>query len=91
MKNTFLATAAVALATLAAPALAWEGKVVQCYDKEWVPPTYKSKDKLHKPAKEVWEHRGDQVVLVRYAPVYIRKNVLVREGMWVKVPAACRN
>lgn len=90
MKKTIMAAAAVALTSIAAPALAWEGQVIQCYDKEWVPAVYKSKDKLHKPAKEVWEHRGDQVVLVRYAPVYIRSNHLVREGMWVKVPAACR-
>ena len=43
MKTTILAAAAV-LVSFAAPAMAWEGKVVACYDSVWVP----AKTETHK-------------------------------------------
>ena len=37
MKTTILAAAAI-LVSLTVPAIAWEGKVVACYDRVWVLP-----------------------------------------------------
>lgn len=84
-------SAAVVLASLAAPALAWEGKVVACYDSVWVPDQYTTTKHLHSKARTAWEHRGDQLVKVYYAPVYIEKRTLSQKGHYLKRKAPCRN
>lgn len=84
-------TAAVVLASFAAPAMAWEGQVVACYDSVYVPPQYKTHKKLHSGAHTKWEHRGNQMVEVYYAPVYIESRVQVSKGYYLKRKAACRN
>jgi hypothetical protein len=88
MKTT-LTAAALVLASFAAPAMAWEGKVVACYDKAWVPDVYKTHKKLHTPARTTWEHRGKQLVEVYYPAIYIEHKHLVAKGHYLKVPAAC--
>ena len=40
MKTAIIAAAVVAATGFAAPAFAWEGKVIACYNKAWVAPTY---------------------------------------------------
>jgi hypothetical protein len=90
MKSTLIA-ASIILASFAAPAMAWEGKVVACYNSVWVPAEYKTSKKLHSGAHTEWEHRGKQLVEVYYAPVYIQTNHLVRNGHYLKVKAACNN
>lgn len=87
--KTILA-AAVALSALAAPAMAWEGKVVACYDKVWVPDEYTVTKKLHSKAETKWEHRGDQLVEVYYAPMYLEMKTLKTPGHYIKRKAACR-
>lgn len=90
MKTKIIAAAALMM-TFAAPAMAWEGKVVACYDSQWVPAKYKATKHLHSKAHTKWEHRGDQLVEVYYAPVYIEKKTKVSSGHYVKRKAACRN
>jgi hypothetical protein len=46
MKTTILVAAAV-LVSFAAPAMAWEGKVVACYDSVWVPAKTETHKNLH--------------------------------------------
>lgn len=89
MKKTLIAAAAV-MVSFAAPAMAWEGKVVACYDKIWVPAEYKTSKTLHMASRTTWEHRGDQMVEVYYPPMYMEHKHLVREGHYVKRKAACR-
>ena len=55
MKTTTL-TAAAFLVSFAAPAMAWEGKVVACYDSVWVPAKTETHKKLH-PALTPEEQR----------------------------------
>lgn len=88
MKTTLLAAATV-LVSFAAPAMAWEGKVIQCFDKVWVAAEYKVSKKLHTPAYTKWEHRGDQLAEVYYAAIYLEQKHLVRAGHYLKVKAAC--
>lgn len=87
--KSIIATAAAAVVLSATSALAWEGKVVACYDKVWVQPDAVCHKKPHKPAKTVWEHRGDQLVEVYYAPVY-KEICSQKPGYWLKRKAACR-
>ncbi|MEL6609352.1 MAG: hypothetical protein AAFO58_05805 [Pseudomonadota bacterium] len=89
MFKTISAAAAVVVA-FAAPAAAWEGHVVACYDKIWVPAEYKTSKTLHTKARTAWEHRGDQLVEVYYPPMYLEHKTLVKEGHYVKRKAACR-
>ena len=89
--KTKLIAAAVVLTSFAAPAMAWEGQVVACYDSVWVPAQYKTSKKLHSGAHTKWEHRGDQLVEVYYAPVYIEHRHQVSKGYYLKRKAACRN
>jgi len=71
MKTTILAAAAV-LVSFASPGMAWEGKVVACYDSVWVPAKTETHKNLHSAAHIKWEHRGGQLVEVYYAPAYIQ-------------------
>jgi len=81
MKTTIIAAAA-AVISFAAPAMAWEGRVVACYDSTWVPDEYEVHKTLHSAAHTKWEHRGKQLVEVYYAPVY--EEVLVPATYTVK-------
>jgi hypothetical protein len=89
--NMKLVSAAVVLASFAAPAMAWEGQVVACYDSVWVPDQYQTSKVLHSKARTAWEHRGKQLVEVYYAPVYIEKRTLARKGHYLKRKAACKH
>ena len=84
-----LISAAALVTCFAAPAMAWEGRVVACYNKVWVEAEYKVTKHLHTKAETKWEHRGDQLVEVYYAPMYIEKKTLVTPGHYVKRKAAC--
>lgn len=88
MKTITLA-AALALASLAAPAMAWEGKTVACFNKEWVPPTYSSKKTLIKEAKELYEHKNGRIELVRYPAVYRVDYSAKSEGHFVMKKVSC--
>lgn len=88
MKNKILIAAAAMC--LAAPAMAWEGKVVACYGKVWSPATYSTKEVLVKKAKTKWEHRNGQLVKVDYAPVYKEVKTLKHPGHWIMREEACK-
>jgi hypothetical protein len=90
MKTKIIA-AAMLMVSFAAPAMAWEGQVVACYDSVWVPPQHKTTKHLHSAAHTKWEHRGNQMVEVYYAPVYIEKRTQSSKGYYLKRKAACRN
>lgn len=89
MKKTLLAAAAATVA-LSAPAFAWEGKKVACYDKVWQDPVYQYTQELEYPAKMKWEHVNGQMVEMHYAPIYMQKKTMVRGGRYVLVKAACK-
>ena len=57
MKKT-LVSAVVAAIAFAAPAMAWEGKTVACYDKHLVPAKYSATKVLVKAGKSQYEHRA---------------------------------
>ena len=88
MKTTTL-TAAAVLVSFAASAMAWEGKVVACYDSVWVPAKIETHKKLHSAAHTKWEHCGGQLLEVYYAPVIIQHTHKKRKGDYLKVKAAC--
>ena len=90
MKKTIL-TAVAATMISAVPALAWEGKAVECYDKVWVGPKYATEKVLEYPAKKKWEHKNGQMVKMYYAPIYMEKKTLVKEGHYVLKKAACKH
>lgn len=83
--GAFLATSA-----FAAPAFAWEGHVVACYDKIWVPATYKTTKHLKMAAHTEWEYRHGQMVKVHYPAVYIEKRHKDKPGHYVARKAACK-
>ena len=70
MKKTLISAVAAAIALTAAPAMAWEGKTVACYDKVLVPAKYSSTKELVKAGKKQYEHRNGRIELVAYPPVY---------------------
>ena len=71
--NKALVVAAIAFA---APAMAWEGKTVACYDKHLVPAQYSAEKVLIKKSKKQYEHRNGRIELVKYPSVY--KEVLTK-------------
>lgn len=89
MKTAIVLTAAAVVALFSAPASAWEGKKVACYDKHYVPAAYSTSKKLKHAARTEWEHRDGQIVEVYYAPVYIEKKHLAKEAHYVLRRAAC--
>ncbi len=96
MKKLTIPALALAMAPFfSAPAAAWEGHVVECFDKVYVAPEYKYSKHLVKHAKTKLEHRGSgehmQVVRVHYPAVYEQSRTLVRPGHYVMKPAACKN
>lgn len=88
MKKTILTTVAATL-MMAAPAFAWEGKTVACYDKVWVGPKYTAVKELVKPAKYKYEHRHGRVEKIYYAPVYVEKKTKVSDGYYVMKEVSC--
>lgn len=82
---------AAAAVMFASPVFAWEGKVVACYDKVFVPAQFKTTKHLHKPAKTVWEYRHGQAVEVYYAPVYKETRHQTHPAHYVKRKAACKS
>jgi len=87
--KSILTAAAVAVVLSAGSALAWEGKTVACFDKQWVGPAYKAHNVLVKPAKEKYEHKNGRVELVRYAAVYREHRSQVSEGKWIMKQVSC--
>lgn len=85
-----LAGAIIAASTLAAPAFAWEGNVVACYDKIWVPATYSTSKHLIMAAHTEWEYRGGQMVKIHYPAVYKESKHMKSNGHYVARKAPCR-
>jgi len=82
---------AVVAASLAAPAFAWEGQVVACYDKVWVPAKYDAVQTLIMAAHTEWEHNAHgQMIRVHYPAVYKEDKILVEPGKYVAVKAPCK-
>ena len=69
MKKTLI-SAVVATIAFAAPAMAWEGTTVACFDKHLVPAKYSATKVLVKAGKSQYEHRNGRIELVAYPPVY---------------------
>jgi hypothetical protein len=90
MKKTILTTFAATM-MMAAPALAWEGKTVACYDKVWVGAKYTAVKELVKPAKTKYEHKNGHIEKVYYAPVYIEKKTKVSDGYYVMKKIKCHH
>ncbi len=88
--KTILFAAAAAM-TMAAPAVAWEGRTVACFDKVWVGPTYATSKKLVMAPHDEYKHTKHGVELVRYDAVYREYKHKVSDGHWVmkEVPCAC--
>ncbi|WP_417205363.1 hypothetical protein [Antarctobacter sp.] len=81
---------ALIAAAFAAPAMAWEGKVVACYDKVWVPAKYGYKQHLIMAAHTEWEYKNGQMIKVHYPAVYKESKHMVKEGYYVAKKAACK-
>lgn len=86
-----LAGAFIAAAALAAPASAWEGQVVACYDKVWVPAKYSYTKKLIMAAHTEWEYKGGQMIKMHYPAVYKEMKHMVKPGHYVARKAACKH
>lgn len=89
MKKVLIASV-LAAAGFAAPAMAWEGHVVACYDKVWVPATYSTHKRLVMKAHTEWEHRNGQMVKVHYPAVYKEHKTLKTAGHYVAKKSVCK-
>jgi heat shock protein HslJ len=87
MKKMMFTAAAATM--FAAPAAAWEGQKVACYDKHWVPATYTTTKHLEYESKHKWEHVDGQMVKMYYPPVYMEKTHLKEKGHYVLRKAPC--
>ncbi|MGR3492119.1 MAG: hypothetical protein ACU0DW_08675 [Shimia sp.] len=85
-----ISAAAAMVVALAAPAFAWEGQVVACYDKVFVPAQFSTTKHLHSKAYTKWEHRGHQLVEVYYPAMYIEKRTKTADAHYIKRKAPCR-
>ena len=86
-----IAGVVLAASTLAAPAFAWEGHVVACYDKVWVPASYTYGKTLVMAAHTEWEHnKKGQMVRVHYPAVYKEEKTMKTPGHYVAKEAACK-
>lgn len=90
MKKT-LFTAVIAAIGFAAPAMAWEGKTVACYDKHLVPATYTYTKHLVKGGKKQYEHRNGRIELVSYPAVYRQVATLKKASHYVMVQVKCHH
>jgi len=87
--KSILMGAIVASAAFVAPAMAWEGQKVACYDKHWVPATYSTEKYLEYPSKKKWEHKDGQMVKMYYPPIYMEKRTMSKPGHYVLRKAPC--
>lgn len=86
-----IAGAVLAASAFAAPAFAWEGHVVACYDKVWVPASYSYTKKLIMAAHTEWEHnKKGQMVRMHYPAVYQEVKTMTAPGHYVAKAAACK-
>lgn len=90
MKKT-LFTAVIAAIGFAAPAMAWEGNTVACYDKKLMPATYTYKKHLVKDGKKQYEHRNGRIELVSYPPVYRQVATLKSGAHYVMRQVKCNH
>jgi hypothetical protein len=95
MKHFALPALALALAPfIATPAAAWNGHVVECFDKVYVEPEFRTTKHLVKEAEMRLEHRNGggvhQVYRMHYPAIYEERRQLVRPGHYVLRPAPCR-
>ena len=90
MKKT-LFTAVIAAIGFAAPAMAWEGKTVACYDKHLVPASYTYTKHLVKAGKSQYEHRNGRIELVSYPPVYKQHKKMVSGSHYVMREISCHH
>lgn len=90
MKKT-LFTAVIAAIGFAAPAMAWEGKTVACYNKELVPATYNYTKHIVKAGKKQYEHRNGRIELVSYPPVYREVATLNTAAHYVMRQVKCHH
>ncbi len=89
MKKALIALAA--FTAMSAPAVAWEGRTVACFDKVYVGPTYvTTKEPIMAPHQE-YKHTKHGVELVQYDAVYREYKHKVSDGHWVmkQVPCKC--
>lgn len=89
MKKT-LFSAAVAAIAFAAPAMAWEGETVACFDKHLVPAKYSSTKVLVKGEKKQYEHRNGRIELVRYPAVYKEVRTKTSDSHYVMTQVMCK-
>lgn len=82
---------AALLAAVAAPAFAWEGHVVACYDKIWVPAKYDTYKELKMAAHTEWEYKNGQMVKVHYPAIYWERKKLVHPGHYIARKAPCKH
>jgi len=85
-----LVGAFLAASAFAAPAMAWEGHVVACYDKVWVPAKYAVSKQLYMKAHTEWEHRHGQMVKVHYPAIYKEHKTLTHPGHYIARKAPCK-
>ena len=90
MKKTLI-SAVVAAVAFAAPAMAWEGQTVACYDKVLVPAKYEYSKTLVKAGKKQYEHRNHRIELVSYPPVYKQHKTLVSGSHYVMREISCHH
>jgi hypothetical protein len=90
MKKTLI-YAVVAAVAFAAPAMAWEGKTVACYDKHLVPAKYSATKVLVKAGKSQYEHRNGHIELVAYPPVYRQVATLKTGSHYVMKQVKCHH
>ncbi|GGB03154.1 hypothetical protein [Allosediminivita pacifica] len=86
-----VAGAFFAVTAFAAPAMAWEGQVVACYDKVWVPASYEYSKKLIMAGHKEWEYKNGQMVKVWYPPVYKEIEHMTQPGHYIARKAPCRS
>lgn len=90
MKMTLI-SAAVAAIAFAAPAMAWEGKTVACYDKHLVPAKYSATKVLVKAGKSQYEHKNGHIELVAYPPVYREVRTKTSDAHYVMREIKCHH
>lgn len=89
--NKTLISAVVAAIAFAAPAMAWEGKTVACYDKHLVPAKYSAEKVLVKESKKQYEHRNGHIELVVYPSVYKEVRTKTADAHYVMREVACHH
>lgn len=89
MKTGIFAAATTCLAVFATSALAWEGRVVECYGKTWEPAEYSVMKVLETPERTEWQIRNNQKVKVFYPAVYREVRTMTKDGHWLMFKQAC--